>query len=80
MLRLFSALLCVALFAVAETWAGDFRIDTRVFVDEERTPVYKNVIIFRHPIVYDYLDASNEITIYDSQARKLILADAARKV
>ena len=58
--------------------ALEFRIDSKV--SENGEPAFETVTIFRSPIVYDFLDAADEITIYDANARKFILLNTKRKV
>lgn len=72
--------LCAPLPAVAE----DFRIQTRVFKEDEETPISQNLTLFRGGVVYDYLSEPAETTIFDrargDKPGRFVLLDPARQV
>ncbi|MDX1945185.1 MAG: hypothetical protein SFU86_07245 [Pirellulaceae bacterium] len=58
----------------------DFRIDTDVFLGDEKTPCSEALTIFHQGLVYDFLLAQpEEITIYDAQRGRFTLLDPERK-
>ncbi len=64
--------------------AEDFRIQTRVYKEEEKEPVSQNLTLFRGGVVYDYLTAPAETTIFDrprgGKPGRFVLLDPARQV
>lgn len=56
-------------FAVAVSAIGaraeDFRIDTRIFINDEKEPYSENTTLFHAGVVYDILAKPAEITIFD---------------
>ena len=79
-LAFISALLLSCLASV-DVFSADFRIDTKVFVDDAQTPEYETVTLFQRRVVYDFLSgAGGEITIYDPHAGRFILLDEKREV
>ena len=62
--------------------AGDFRVDTDVFVDRnEEKPVAETLTLFSQGVVYDFiLNGSEEITVLDIRHGRIVLLDAERRV
>lgn len=59
----------------------EFRIETDVFVDEEKQPVVQTLTIFSDGVVYDFLrTGTEEITLFDRHRERLILMNTKRKV
>jgi hypothetical protein len=62
-------------------WAGEFRIETDVFVDDGKEPAVATLTIFSEGVVYDFLlTGVEEITVFDQQRQRLVLLDTKRKV
>jgi hypothetical protein len=57
----------------------DFRIESKVFVADEKTPVSQNVTLFRAGIVYDYLIDPARVAVFDKPHHRFVLLDSARK-
>jgi hypothetical protein len=71
----------------ALAWAGpqglcrgdDFRIESKVYVADEKTPVSQNTTLFRTGIVYDYLADPPRVAVFDKPHHRFVLLDALRK-
>ncbi len=62
-------------------FAQEFRIETDVFVDDEKEPVVETLTIFANGVVYDFLLTDvQEITLFDRARNRLVLMDTKRKV
>lgn len=59
--------------------AEDFRIDTRIFINDEAQPYSENTTLFHSGVVYDILAKPAEITIYDSAHGKFTRLDPEGK-
>ena len=61
--------------------AQDFRIDTEIFVGDEKEPAAEMLTIFSQGLVYDFLlTGKEEITLLDTVRGRFTLLDSARKV
>ncbi len=61
--------------------AQDFRIDTDIFVNDEKEPVFETLTIFTNGLVYDFLlTGVREITFFDRDRDRLVLMDPERKI
>ncbi len=62
--------------------AGDFRVETDVFVgDDEKAPVVETLTIFQGDVVFDFLRSGvEEITVFDHARDRLVLMDTRRRV
>jgi hypothetical protein len=61
--------------------AQDFRVDTEIFVGDEKEPAAETLTIFSHGLVYDFLlTGPEEITLLDTVRGRFTLLDPARKV
>lgn len=79
--RLFGVFLLASLTFSAPLSAQEFRIETDVFVDDQKEPVQETLTIFFDGIVYDFLlTGVEEITVFDSQRNRLVLMDERRQV
>jgi len=60
----------------------DFRVDTEVFLGEEKEPFTDTLTLFADGLVYDFLPASQprEITIFDPRMQHFTLLDPTRKL
>ncbi len=56
---------------------AEFRIENKVYVDDEKRPHSGSVTIFSDDMVYDILDGEGEITIFDRARGRLVLLDPA---
>lgn len=57
-----------------------FCVETKVYVDDSRSPSSSNTTIFSDSIVYDFSTGSSEVTVADAAARQITILDSARKV
>jgi hypothetical protein len=75
----YAGILLGACAAVAQT--DEFRIDTDVFVGENKEPIAQSVTVFSSGMVYDFpLIGPREITVFDPGRGRFVLLDADRKV
>ncbi len=59
----------------------EFRVDTDVFLGEEKEPFAENVTIFKAGLVYDFpLSGPREITVFDPSRGRFVLLDVEREV
>ncbi len=70
-------LVCVA---ALPTFGEGFRVENQVFVEDEKEPTTQSTTIFYEDLVYDYLEAPKEITIFDRTAGRIVLLDPVRKI
>ena len=77
-------LLCLAgLFAglSAIACAGDFRVDTELFENDDKQPFLETLTIFVAGVAYDFrLTEPKEATVFDSMHGRFTLLDEARRV
>ena len=76
-----AALLAVGLCArggVAEE--EDFRIENKIYVDDEKEPRIRSTTIFHEGVVYDYLADPPEVTVFDGHHGRFVLLDLTRRV
>lgn len=78
--RIAATLFCWTVAASAAL-AQDFRVDTEVFIGDQKEPVAETLTIFHGGRVYDFLlTGSKEITIYDPRRGQFSLLDVERKL
>ena len=66
------------LFVLPST-AQEFRVETEVFVDDQKKP--ESLTLFAADVVYDFLLLPNEeITMFDIQRGRLVLLDESRQL
>ena len=81
----------LVVLATALLWSGcligrsavaqEFRIETDVFLDDQKEPVVETLTIFANGVVYDFLlTGAEEITLLDRPRNRLVLMDSKRKV
>jgi hypothetical protein len=59
----------------------DFRIETKVYVGNSKTPMSENTTLFRAGYVYDYLTSgAPRVTVFDQRGGRFILLDPVRKI
>jgi hypothetical protein len=58
----------------------DFRIDNSVFVGNQTVPDSRGTTIFYGGLVYDFLDAPAEVTVFDKAGGRFILLDLDRRL
>lgn len=64
----------------ASVGAQEFRIETDIFVGDQKEPVSETLTIFDNGVVYDFmLTGSEEITLFDRDHDRLVLMDTQRK-
>jgi hypothetical protein len=74
---LFGATLVAPALAVAQ----DFRVETDVFLNDNKEPAAQYLTIFKGGVVYDFgLDGPKEVTIYDVGRGRFILLDPKRSM
>ena len=87
--RMLPALLAAAALAVFRAGvlrgppaarAESFRVDNKVFVNNEKEPRIQSTTIFHEGRVYDFLKSPGEITLFDSARHRFVLLDPARRV
>jgi len=62
-------------------WADEFRVDTDIYVGNQKEPIAQNLTIFTSGLVYDFpLAGPEEITVFDPAHRRFVLLDCQRKV
>ncbi len=61
-------------------FAADFRVENKVFVNNEKEPRTQSTTIFFGGSVYDYLEKPKEITVFDVAHHRFVLLDPARHV
>ena len=59
---------------------AEFRVENRLFVDNEKEPHSESTTIFFHGIVYDYLKKPAEVTVFDKARGRFVLLDVTRRV
>lgn len=69
----------------SSTQYAEFRIDTSVYVNDNKTPSSQNITLFSNGVVYDFSMSKNngepsEITIFDSKKKSFTLLDVQRKI
>ncbi len=61
--------------------AEDFRMETDVFLDDQKEPCVQTLTIFTNGLVYDFLlTGDEEITLFDREHNRLVLMDTKRKI
>lgn len=58
----------------------DFRVENKVYVDNDKEPRSEGTTIFYRGMVYDYLKKPAETTVFDPSRGRFVLLDAARRV
>jgi len=68
-------------FSTGSAAAGkDFRIENKVFSDDEEEPCIQSTTIFHEGVVYDYLVDPAEVTVLDKEHGRFVLLDMTRRV
>ncbi|MGI9455286.1 MAG: hypothetical protein ACR2NU_01925 [Aeoliella sp.] len=52
------------LLFTSTAWATDFRIETKVFANEEEIPISQNTTLFQAGVVYDFLESPRRVAIF----------------
>ncbi len=61
--------------------AEDFRIETKVYVGNSKTPISENLTLFRAGYVYDYLTSgAPRVAVFDQRGGRFIVLDPVRKI
>ena len=76
-LLIMTLLVCVAASPIL---GAEFRVENEVFTEDEEEPSSQSTTIFCEDLVYDYLDAPKEITVFDRTAGRIVLLDPVRKI
>lgn len=66
--------------STARLAAQDFRVDNRVFVDQEKTPSSQSTTIFRDGDIFDFLEQPEEFLIFLESRQEFVLLNVARRV
>jgi hypothetical protein len=69
----------LGLLLVAAAAADDFRIETRLYIDDEKEPLSENITLFHAGQVYDFQSEPARITVFDPPRSRFILLDPQRK-
>lgn len=80
--RVAAALLAVAVVAipVATVRAQEFRVENRVYIADDTAPASSSVTLFADDAVYDFLADTDETTIFDAAAGRMVLMAPGGKV
>ena len=66
---------------LADTACGaEFRIQNKVYLDDEKRPQSGSLTIFSDNLVYDILDGEGEITLFDRAHGRFVLLDPAHRL
>lgn len=77
--RLLPLVLCLA--NALSLAAAEFRIENRVFLDDEKEPVSESTTLFHGGRVYDFFGGEDaEIAVFDPSRQRFILLDPSRRV
>lgn len=57
-----------------------FRIENKVFSDDQEEPCIRSTTIFHEGVVYDYLVDPAEVTVLDKEHDRFVLLDMTRRV
>jgi hypothetical protein len=60
--------------------SAEFRIENKIWADEEKRPESSSVTIFADDMVYDILDGEGEITIFDRARGRFVLLDPVHRL
>lgn len=60
--------------------AGDFRIESRVYLEDEKEPKQTSTTLFKGGIVYNYVDDDPEVTVLDRAAERFVVLHVEVKV
>jgi hypothetical protein len=72
--------LLAVLLAQPAVAADGFRIDNRVFYEDQKEPTCQSSTIFAESKVYDFLDKPAEIFVFDRPHEQFILLDTDRRI
>jgi hypothetical protein len=76
--QLLSGILGIVLLVVSSV-AAEFRVENRVFSEEQTEPVSVSLTLFQEGMVYDFLQKPAETIIYDCQAGRFYLLEMTRR-
>lgn len=65
---------------LAVSYAGEFRIENRVYSGDSKEPASQSCTIFHQAVVYDFLQNPAETIVFDKTAARFIILDDARRV
>ena len=71
--------LAIAIGALRNTSAEEFRIESKVFADTTPTPVSESVTLFADSRVYVFMNSPREITLLDIPRNRIVLIDPRAK-
>ena len=76
------AICLMALPLMPNHWlvADEFRIASKVFVGNDKTPKTETLTLFRAGIVYDFLSTPEQVAVFDKPHGRFILLNPTRKV
>lgn len=75
----FSAIL-VLRAACGLTADEGFRVESRVYLGDQKDPASRSTTIFQDRAVYDYLDKPGEIVVFEKSLERFVLLDTNRRV
>jgi len=79
--RLFSLVFATQAIFVTHLHADSFRVETEVFIEEDREPVVETLTVFSGDVVYDFqLGTERETTVFDVRRGRIVLLDATRQI
>lgn len=70
------------MFSTVPSMASDdgFRVENKIFANDDEAPTSQSVTIFYEDLVYDYLENPREITVFDRPRGRFILLDPLRRI
>lgn len=85
MLRFLVGLLfCLGFSLLGEARATDFRIETKVYTEDEEVPLSQNTTLIQSGVVYDFLESTGRVAIFrrgsGEAPGRFLLIDPARNV
>lgn len=69
-----------SLLSLQPALAGDFRMETKVFLADQDEPAMESVTIFYNGLVYDWVRTTDQVAIFDLRKERFILLDIQREI
>jgi hypothetical protein len=80
MARFFATAAALVLTEPVLVSAQDFRVESRVFQEDEVEPVSRNLTLFRGGVVYDFIEETESLTVFDPARERFVLLDKGRRL
>ena len=73
--------LLLVLGIASPAWCSELRVETDIYVGNQKKPVAQNLTLFTSGLVYDFpLVGPKEVTVFDPAHGRFVLLDCRRKV